>query len=509
MKRVYLILTIIIVIEIIAFSFIIFIKNNVQNYETELVMSSDEIYSNETNTDETEKIITKLKQAKIEMEQREQELNIKREEILIKRKALYQKEMRASGGNTSTNIASNNSVTNSVTNSATNSVANSVANSVTNGSINSDVNDTKKYNIKVSEIIDRSREAINYTAKIEDLGIPLIKKYSSNTKAHIYSRNVWDMQAYNNRIYIGSGDYDLNTGPVDVYYYDIEKEEFVNEGSLPDEQINRFVVIDDQLIITGTDPREGWNLGNYFVWKDNAWMKKRVLPGGIHNFDLVKFHGKLFAGIGNDTDTSIVMSNDGGETFSYVYMYETKDKRLEFDSSVSGSKHRVYDLIEFKDKLYAFCDNKLYEYKEEENIFMKVSDKTISYGSAPGLYYVPLKTKLTYDERAVLVNGSIKYTEDLLNYTTLTFDKTTYVYDALVINGELHALCATPGKEGYVISVYKSRNLQDWEPVMYFEYKDFARSFEYANGCFYFGIGTKLQSTDDGTNSGRILKVKI
>jgi len=359
---------------------------------------------------------------------------------------------------------------------------------------------------KLSQInpTNDNTDELDYTKEVKDLGIPLISKYPND----ILSRNVWDMQLYNNRIYIGAGDYDKNTGPVDVYYLDLETEEFVKEGSVDDEQINRYVVIDNQLIITGTDPREGWDYGSYHVWNDNSWTKNKTLLGAIHNFDLVKYHDKLFAGIGNDSDTSIVMSTDNGETFSYVYMYDDESTKLEVNSTTSG-QYRVYDLIVFKDKLYAFCNYKLYEYIEEENIFLKRSLYQIYYGSAPGLYYVPLKTKLVYDDKLILINGSIKYTENLDSFTTVGFNETTYAYDALTIDGELYVLCDTPVDDRHVIKVYKTTDCQKWDLVMYFNYKDFARSFEYANGTFYFGIGTIKSTTIDGANSGRILKAKL
>ena len=482
------VLVIIIVIEIITLSCIIITKKNKEKQLAQEVINLEQnfIENNKTsNSNIAEEIIAEIHQASIENEQREKEQKAKRKEILQKRKALLAEEAKKNNTN------------------STNPVTDKIA---------------------ISKILNGKLGNINYTSKLEDLGIPLIQKYPTQT----VSRNVWDMQTYNNRIYIGSGDYDANTGPVDVYYYDTEKNQFINEATLQDEQINRFVIVDNELIITGTDPKKGWDYGSYFVWKDNNWTENRTLLGGIHNFDLVKYHGKLFAGIGNDSDSSIVMSSDGGKTFSYVYMYADENTKVEVNSETSGT-HRIYDLMEHKDKLYALGYNVVYEYKENENIFVKINNGVFLlgswYGKAPGLgKYVPLKTKLEFAGNAIFINGSIKYTDDLskglVSLKQKEFDNTeykysAYVYDAIIINGELNVLCATPItkgltiENGYIISVYKTKDFEGWEPVLYFEYKDFARSFEYCNGYYYFGIGTKLEETDDGTNSGRILRVKI
>ena len=361
--------------------------------------------------------------------------------------------------------------------------------------------------INISDLISGNADN-NYTNSIEDLGIPLLTKYPSTENSDITSRRVWDMQLFNNRIYIGSGDYDLNTGPVDVYYYDIETGNFVNEGTLPDEQINRFVIINDTLMIPGTDPQEGWSLGNYYVWEDNAWVKMRNLPGGVHCFDLIEYNGKIFAGLDTESDSTIAMSTDGGETFSYVYMYDESGNLIDVSSSANNS-YRVYDLFEFNDSLYAFCNRRLFKYNETENIFERQSGNSIIYGNMLALYYVPLKTKITFNDKFILVNGTLKYTEDLTTYKIVTFDKTTYVHDVIERNGELYFLCNTPIDGEYITSVYKTSNCEDFELVLYYNYTDYALSFEYNDNCFYFGIGTLTLSGDGGSNSGRILKIEL
>ena len=366
---------------------------------------------------------------------------------------------------------------------------------------------TEKNGINIGELISGKAEN-NYTDRIVDLGIPLITKYPSSSNYDITSRIVWDMQLYNNRIYIGSGNYNVNTGPVEVYYYDIEKDEFVNEGTLQDEQINRFTIIDDKLMIPGTDPREGWELGNYYVWEDNTWVKMRNLPGGVHCFDLIEYNGNIFAGIDAESDSTIVMSTDGGESFSYVYMYDENGNLIDIGEAPNDS-YRIYDLFELQGELYAICNRQIYKYSEAENRFDKVNAKSVYYGYLPGTSYVPLKAKITFNNKLVLVNGSIKYTEDLETYETISFDETTYAYDVIERNGELYFLCNTPEEDGYITSVYKTNDCENFELVLYYNYTDYAFSFEYANNCFYFGIATDATIGEEGVNSGRILKIEL
>lgn len=377
------------------------------------------------------------------------------------------------------------------------------------GEIKSETGESTLENgINIKELIAGKAEN-NYTDKILDLGIPLMTKYPSSERKDVISRRVWDMQFYNNRIYIGSGDYDQNTGPVDVYYYDIDSNEFINEGTLPDEQINRFIIIDDKIMIPGTDPKEGWELGNYYVWEDNTWIKKRNLPGGVHCFDLIEYKGNIFAGIDSESDSTIVMSTDGGETFSYVYMYDELGNKTNI-AEASNNTYRVYDLFELQGSLYAFCNRRIYKYNETENRFYKIAGNSVNYGYMPVVNYVPLKTKITFKDKLILVNGTIKYTDDLETYKTVSFDKTTYIYDVIERNGEIYFLCNSPVDDGYITSVYKTRDCENFELVLYYSYMDYAFSFECDNNnCFYFGIATYIASGEASANSGRILKIEL
>src|SRR5436853_140642 len=62
---------------------------------------------------------------------------------------------------------------------------------------------------------------------LEFLGNPFATTYYPNF--HI-ARNVWDMYEFNGKIYLGSGDSGLNTGPAPFVYYDPSTNQFVTDG---------------------------------------------------------------------------------------------------------------------------------------------------------------------------------------------------------------------------------------------------------------------------------------
>ena len=76
------------------------------------------------------------------------------------------------------------------------------------------------------------------TDQIVLLGNPLTAKYQNGTPK-VYARNIWDMHAFGNKIYFGSGNSSNegpapNSGPAVLWSYDIAKQEFVNEFTTTD-----------------------------------------------------------------------------------------------------------------------------------------------------------------------------------------------------------------------------------------------------------------------------------
>ena len=61
-----------------------------------------------------------------------------------------------------------------------------------------------------------STDTIDSITYIE-LGIPSCERYPEGIRA----RNPWDMAIFGDKLYIGSGDYDKNSGPVDMWCYDM------------------------------------------------------------------------------------------------------------------------------------------------------------------------------------------------------------------------------------------------------------------------------------------------
>lgn len=371
----------------------------------------------------------------------------------------------------------------------------------------------KKYNIYVSEIIEEKQIDKNETDNVKLLGNPLKENvYKDDSVNNIIARNIWDMQLYNNKIYFGSGDYDTNKGPVHIYYYDIENETFVDECTIPDEQIGRIMEIDGILYIPGIDPKEGWDLGNYYTYDGIEWVKHRNLPGGLHNFDILKKDNMIYAAVGlDDGAISVAVSKDNGETFELVSLIKNGEE------IILDNAPRVYDVFEFKGEVYAIDGMQygLYRYDTSTNKFLYCEDKQVyTKGTAYGTLYAPLERKICYKENMIFTCGTMTFTNDLKEYNELKFDKTTLVRDVKIENDKLQILCQTyVAANDYIISIYETSDntLQNWDLKFYFKSSDEIRSFEVSDNVYYFGVGTTVDKTtaEGKVNSGNILKVEL
>ena len=338
-----------------------------------------------------------------------------------------------------------------------------------------------------------------------ELGIPSEEQDPTGIRA----RSPWDMIVWDGRLYVGGGDFDANTGPLGIYSMDLSSEEWKCSELLPEEEFNRFCIVDGQLLAPGIDPKESWDLGNYYVLNDGAWEQNRVLPNGVHAFDMVLFDGKIFAGLGVESEYSpIVVSNDGGETYSPV---EIEKDGASLDTSGLDIV-RVYDLFVFGDRLYASLlygngspySYELYRYENGRFVFDndwsgKVKRKSISYRL--------ICEKVEYNDRLYIATGNLYVTTDLDEMTVVNFPYKETVFDLAVDNGKLYALCARRQDDGNVrVSVWKKNgnNPTVFTQLFNFSYPIAPLSLAVKEGAFY--IGTSNTGSENDLN-GMILKI--
>ncbi len=355
-------------------------------------------------------------------------------------------------------------------------------------------------------------EKAPYEAAYVELGNPLEETYFGGIKA----RSAWDVEVYKNTLYIGSGDYDVNQGPVHMWFYDFDKGEWALEEFLEDEQIARFCEIDGVLYAPGIDPRVSWETGSYYTNDgEGGWDTHIVLPGGVHNFDIVKFDGKLFAGLGVEDGNHPIVTSTDGENWAAVPLYKDGAPR-----ETNGATYiRVYDFFTLNGSLYAYFSISGNGVKAAKEIYRLDGDKFVYHSDMmrdlPRIkcIYLLLYQKVEFKGKQYFSTGYLYETEDMVTASPIDFGEETVVTDLRVIGKNLYALCATPiknedGSTTFRNSVRKSRNGKTFNEVFYFDYDVRALSFTYHNDNFYFGMGYGAGTTDFYEGNGMVLSVE-
>ncbi len=170
------------------------------------------------------------------------------------------------------------------------------------------------------------------------------------------ARKINELKLFGERLYIGHGDYGVNTGPTDLLYYDFEKKEFVNELKVQEEAITVYRVLDGKLVVPGVDSTESWDKGNLYVLGDGGWIKYRTVPFGVHVFDAVAWRDRWFVasshvldhGQGRERSLSIgavLSSANRGETWRWAYT----------TPSEFNGVYRIHRVVPYQNHLYAFA----------------------------------------------------------------------------------------------------------------------------------------------------------
>ncbi|MBF0469882.1 MAG: hypothetical protein HQL48_00755 [Gammaproteobacteria bacterium] len=344
------------------------------------------------------------------------------------------------------------------------------------------------------------------------LGNPFVYKYPDGEE--IYARNIWDMQLFRGRIYLGAGNSSnrgpaQNAGPVPLLYLEPETGKFIVDYIVKDEQIDLFRLEDGKLYIPGHDATEKWDFGNFYVNDGNRWQKVRTLPKALHVYDLLLHRGQIFTAIGLNKVGAVMSSGDGGKSWT----------------SHSHGSGRVYGLLKVGDQLFA---HKLFNPSRPKNLAITQWVEGQGFSARFDLNAYDLFPQTDFNR-----SGSLKITRSValdsesyyigaykhndhqskpialyraqmvnsqLRVTRVPIAESSTPRDILVRGRHLYILVSSEEGEGFEIAVYR-RTLQgegakeEAQRLISFNYPVFARSFEELNHCFYFGMGVDLKSS--------------
>ncbi|MGY6631139.1 MAG: hypothetical protein ACXIUL_09055 [Wenzhouxiangella sp.] len=139
----------------------------------------------------------------------------------------------------------------------------------------------------------------DWTERLVDLG-----NKPAESRQRGDSRNVWDLQAFDGRVYLGMGSTARDTGPIPVWAWDHEKNAWIDEPEavIEQEAIELFRVFDGVLYIPSADPTSGTTDASKFYRRraDGRWVhvksSRRFMTAHIR--DIALYNDELI-GVGN------------------------------------------------------------------------------------------------------------------------------------------------------------------------------------------------------------------
>ena len=373
-------------------------------------------------------------------------------------------------------------------------------------------------------------KVLNVTEKLEKLGMSHSEHYTQPDE--IYARNIWDLQAFDGKLYIGAGNSSnkgpaQNAGPVPVICWNPTKKSFQQEFIVDDEQIDQFYIFNDELFIPGHDPRQSWKLGNvYRKKKGQNWQKVRNVPGAIHTYAMHLSQNTLFAGLGaikavpeykqyQGAGSAVAISHDNGKSWKNsntggfrIHGFLEADGVILATDVVVGPEFKVHTDKLKRTDLYAPA----YEYNGKDGFVRRtdISAKELFPGVNFQQFFQAKTVKpQKWKSGTVYIGGychndhqffpfGLYHAENLkkgsVKISSVPIPQNSLIWDLLIKDDAIFILISSQLGELHRVTVLKSHNLKNWQEVLNFESPAFARSFEFLNGDLYFGLGCELMN---------------
>jgi hypothetical protein len=325
---------------------------------------------------------------------------------------------------------------------------------------------------------------------------------------------VWDVKIWGDMIYRGVGDYDKNAGTSSIVAFNKETCCWTIAGNTADQAIQRFVEIGGTLYAPGIDPTGSWDFGNYYVLEGETWKQVRNLPNGLHNFDMIEFDNKIFAGLGTEVlGNTVAVSQDGGTNWDFVPLYR-EGSLLD----TSGYEHsRTYAFMEYDGGLYALIrfkkagslsyDTFIFRYDNGKMVYQSAANGRLTGSSGRNFWQGKLEWKGVCYLTSTALNAITDFSKPE-THKQIAMPNGGVVTDILLHNDQLYVLSYVFQADMTCnVVIYKSATGEEgsFTEVVSFHYAGVPISFDFDGSHFYIGTG---QSFADQTKSGMLLRVK-
>lgn len=323
-----------------------------------------------------------------------------------------------------------------------------------------------------------------------------------------FSSNVWQLFEFNKHLYLGTGDGYNNVGGVPVTYFDLDNENFVTEGELPEEQINYIFTDSNKLIIAGADQADNNIMGSIYILKDGKWVRNKVLPNAIHCRKVLKYNDKYFAVVSTEFGNPILVADEIDSIYEYVTIKDVNGNNI---NQNLYANHDGINMFILNNNLYAVIgfgdvgntEYGFYEYDGDSFIYKSESPEFYScWIYKDKLYYI-----IQDNNHMVLYS-----TADLINRIKITGIDCNNVRNAFVQDEYIYVVGSTASRFGFYNCVYISNNGEKFKKIVSLSYPAEAGSIVIASdNNMYIGTGIfhiKDYIKSNANNYGDIIKIE-
>ena len=359
--------------------------------------------------------------------------------------------------------------------------------------------------------------------------------------------NVWDLQVFEDRIYLGGGSTVTNSGPIKVWAYNPQARRFIHEHTVKEEAIEHFRVFNRQLYIPAADPTKG-DRHKFYRREAGQWQRyDSARPKLAHVRDLIETDTGEILMVGNSRQlekptargTAIALARQNGLKIKPAGVENAPEEK----GVVLADYNWFFSVFRYQNRIFA-TNSLLRDARNFQGAIAEYDPQLKSFRLNFKLRndeFIPADLIASEDMQGIEVIyrpwNPVQFQEYLVypvrsysnlpnNYEEAYMNTSGFFYksgmgstpqplklpkgegeDVLVIDNKLYVLANRRNRnEKFTTYVYKADLLQDktkWKRVLKFTGWNKARSFEYLNGTFYFGLGHDYGEAVN--NSGDIL----
>ncbi len=281
-------------------------------------------------------------------------------------------------------------------------------------------------------------------------------------------RRISCLASFRERVFIGYGDWNENTGPIRLVSFNPQERRFDDGPMLATEAIDVMRVIGGELVVPEVD-HTGW----FWFYSDlhrfdgTKWFSLR-LPRAVHIFDAAEFQGKLYVGYQFNPRNA----SDG---MHRVAVFDG-DRLVDAKAFEGDDVGRIWRLLPCGGRLYAFGEN-------SSHVF---DGRTWTLWSGPRTLGAPVSRAESDGRKAVVLLDSWKAYRIDDNGAVLLIDSFSEPIDVRFRDGVFYILDG--GGSSLHPAVYRSDDLVAWELSLQFESDSPPTALEVHGGGFYIGL---------------------